>query len=443
MRTININNTVDEGKFGSFPIRVFICLFLVMTGVGYVLNGFGVIVPKLMQEWQLNPVQTGLINSYALIGTVIGAVAFGTIADRIGRKKVIIACTALLVVSAGLMAIAPNSTAFTAFRALAGLASGGIMPVLVALLGEYTPNRYRLTVVGGSYLGIQVGAIIATFLGMSIMLTQGWRILLHLFWVAILLIPVLYKLVPESLVYYKLHNKTGEIKKYLPQVNEGYVPQDGDTFELTTVNNERVSVSALFTDGRGFSTVMFMLMYGLGLVTIYTLNTWLPKIMMQLGYPMGSSIWLMTIFYLGAILGTLAVGRAADILGGKKVLAGSFILCAVAIGLLSVKWPFLILTVFIFVAGCAAFGAQNTANFFIPQYYPQTLRATAAGWGIGVGRIGSIIAPTLAGLILAQQLPMSMNFYLFAIPSVIAMVAVLAIQDKFSYNAQVQKKLDV
>jgi AAHS family benzoate transporter-like MFS transporter len=334
------------------------------------------------------------------------------------------------------MGIAPNIGAFGAFRAIALFAAGGIMPVLIALLGEYTPVRYRLTVVGSAFLGIQVGSILMSFLGMSVMMVYGWRVIYHLAWIFLILVPVVLLLVPESLVYYNNHNNMATIRKYLPQVNRNYVPEDDDSYEFTRVAKERVSVAALFTEHRGFSTIMLWIMYALGLLTVYILNTWLPTIITDLGYSLGSGISVATIFYFGALLGTLTVGRLADKFGGKKILSTGLFICALCILLLAINPPFIVIMIFIFLVGTAAFGAVNASNSWIPQYYPQSMRATAAGWGVGMGRFGSVIAPTFAGMILAQQFSMTINFAIFAIPCILAGIAVLLVQMKYSYDAQ-------
>ena len=136
---VNINTVVDEAKFTPFHWSVLIWCLLIIIFDGYDLVIYGVALPLLMQEWGLSAVQAGLLASTALFGMMFGAMSFGTLSDKLGRKKTIMICVAIFSGFTFLGAFASNPIEFGILRFLAGLGIGGVMPNVVALMTEYAP----------------------------------------------------------------------------------------------------------------------------------------------------------------------------------------------------------------------------------------------------------------------------------------------------------------
>lgn len=154
-----------------------------------------------MQEWSLSAVQAGMLAITALAGMMFGAMMFGTLADKIGRKKVIMICVVLFSGFTFASGFASNPTEFGILCFLAGLGISGVMPNLVALTFEYAPARLRATLVTTMFIGYAVGGVMAALLGAWFTPNFGWQIMFFIAGVPLLLLPLIWKFLPESLTF--------------------------------------------------------------------------------------------------------------------------------------------------------------------------------------------------------------------------------------------------
>ena len=160
------------------------------------------------------------------------------------------------------------------------------------------------------------------------------------------------------------------------------------------------------------------------LFMIYGLNTWLPQIMRQSGYSLGSALTFLLVFNLGAIIGTVVIALAADRVGSKPVILMTFLAAAVAVTLLSIKLPILGLYLLVAIGGAGTIGTQAFINAYVSKHYPVRMGATALGWSLGVGRLGSVAAPLVLGLIVGSTLGAGWSFYAIAIAGVIGALVI-------------------
>ena len=158
------------------------------------------------------------------------------------------------------------------------------------------------------------------------------------------------------------------------------------------------------------------------LLLVYGLNTWLAELMKDAGYPLGSSLAFLGTLNLGAIVGAISAGRAADRFGAKRVTSVGFLVGAVAIALLAVKPPQAVVFALLFVGGYGTIGTAMIVNAYVTEHYPAANRATAIGWSLGVGRAGAILGPTLGGILIGAGIALEWNFYVFAGVAVLASV---------------------
>jgi AAHS family benzoate transporter-like MFS transporter len=188
---------------------------------------------------------------------------------------------------------------------------------------------------------------------------------------------------------------------------------------------------------------MIWIAFFMSLLMVYGLNTWLPKLMIEAGYALDSSLTFLIVLNFGAIVGTLIVGRLADKWGPRKMLIPMYVVGAICIIMLGFSSNLFVLYVLVAVAGACTIGAQNIANAFVSQYYPPFIRSTALGVASGVGRIGAIVAPTLGGILLAASLPIQLNFLAFAIPGAIAATVLWFVSEKYAYYNQEENEKKV
>ncbi len=169
----------------------------------------------------------------------------------------------------------------------------------------------------------------------------------------------------------------------------------------------------------------------MNLLIIYAIAVWLPKLMQNAGYSIGSSLWFLVVSNIGAVVGAILGGWLSDKFEGKRILVAYFVLAFVSINLLGLKVDFLLLSLFVALSGATTVGTQIAANAYVSQYYPLSMRSTGIGWALGIGRSGAIVGPTFGGMLLAMNLPLHMNFLAFAIPGLIASVAMALVQTQY------------
>ena len=433
---VNINDIIDKARFAAFHWKVLIWCLIIIIFDGYDLVIYGVALPLLMQQWSLTAVQAGLLASAALFGMMFGAMIFGTLSDKLGRKKTIMICVTLFSGFTFLGAFASNPVEFAILRFIAGLGIGGVMPNVVALMTEYAPKKIRSTLVALMFSGYAIGGMSSALLGAWLVKDMGWQIMFLIAGIPLLLLPVIWKFLPESLAFLVKSNHHDQAKMIVTKI----APETQLTSNTQLILNESTTteapVRALFQQGRTFSTFMFWIAFFMCLLMVYALGSWLPKLMLQAGYSLGASMLFLFALNIGGMVGAIGGGALADKFHLKPVITSMFVIGAAALILLGFNSPQFILYSLIAVAGAATIGSQILLYTFVAQFYPTALRSTGMGWASGIGRIGAIIGPVLTGALLTFELPHQMNFLAIALPGIIAALAIFMVNLKASVAAQ-------
>lgn len=174
MRTIPVSEIIDVQKFNRFHLRVLLCCIFIIICDGYDMFMLGTIMPSLIEHWNISAVEAGLFSSYALFGMMIGALVFGPLADKLGRKKIILICTVLFSLFTFTSGFADTPTSFGVQRFAAGLGLGGVMPNLIAIITEYSPKKLRSTLVAIMFSGHALGGVVAALGAMYLIPNFGW-----------------------------------------------------------------------------------------------------------------------------------------------------------------------------------------------------------------------------------------------------------------------------
>jgi AAHS family benzoate transporter-like MFS transporter len=425
MQTIDVSTLLDGARFNAFHRRVLFWCSLIIIFDGYDLVIYGVVLPALMKAWDLTALQAGMLGSSALLGMMFGALFFGPLADRIGRRKVIMVCVILFSGFTVINAFARTPLEFAACRFIAGLGIGGVMPNVVALMNEYAPKKIRSTLVALMFSGYSLGGMLSAGLGMVLIPQWGWQSVFLVAVIPLLLLPLLVRQLPESLNLLLRQGRTGEAQALLQQAVPQYQAQAGDQLAMPAGQSGKASISQLVRDGRAVSTLMLWLAFFCCLLMVYGLSSWLPKLMNSAGYGVNSSLAFLLVLNFGAIFGAIGGGWLADKIGLNRVLLGFFALAALSLSLLGFRSPLPVLYLLIAIAGASTIGTQILANACAVQFYPPHIRSTGLGWAMGIGRIGAIIGPLLGSALHAAQLSLQLCFLAFALPGVIGVVAML------------------
>ncbi|MDA1535379.1 MULTISPECIES: MFS transporter [Bacillus cereus group] len=409
---------------------VFIC-WLAILADGYDLGIYGAVLPKLLEDksWALSPAHAGTIASYALFGMFIGAILVGTITDLIGRKWTLICCLALFSITMGLAAIAPSPELFGIWRFIGGIGLGGVIPTASALTVEYSPKKRQSFIYALMFTGYPLGIVLGAILSMLMLEGVGWRTMFGIGMIPLLLIPFIIRYLPESIQFLVSRNRQEEVDQILNRFQIEFYAKN-ETHQTPSNIRKKNGFLTLFSKEYIKATLLFWITYIMGMFLIYGLNTWLPQMMRQAGYPLGSSLSFLLMLNITAAIGALFAGAIADRIGAKIVISISYLMAAICIGLLTIKPSVTIIYLLIGLAGIGSVGITQILNAYVTQYFPSHIRATSLGWGLGLGRVGAIAGPILVGIIMTMQYDLVWNFYLFSFAGLLAAISVFFIPTK-------------
>ncbi len=345
---------------------VFVC-FLIAAIEGYDIQAFGVAAPKMVPELGLDPGQQGWAGSAAMMGLVLGALVGGWLADRHGRKPVLLGSVAAFGVFSLLTAMAHSYEALLWARFATGLGFGGAMPNLIAVAVEISKPERRAATVSAMFCGMPVGGAIAALIARLMGDGLEWRAIFVAGGVAPLaLLPVIVFLLPETR---PAHDPAAD----------------------------RNLARGLFAEGRAAATVLIWAAFMLTLVVLYLGLNWLPTLVVDKGHPPSEGFMAAMVFNIAGAAGSILVGAIADRLGWRGPLAVVYLALAAAMaGLAASDAPAAILA----LSGAVGFlvmGAQFSLYAVAPMLYPVHLRGAGAGTAIAVGRLGSIAGPLIGG----------------------------------------------
>ena len=435
---MNIISFFEQSKLKPFHILLILWLFMILMFEGYDVVIYGATIPFLKESWGISDMVAGSIGSYTTIGTAIGAVLFGLYSDRFGRKRIIILTTLLFSIFTMLSGFAPNAIMFTVCRVIAGFGFGGVMPNIASLISEYAPLKYRAAIISFVFCGYSVGAMGASFMGQALLPEFGWRPVYWIGAIPLLFTPFLLKAIPESLDYLLKNKQHDRIVKVVNKIQLS----TNATLDFTYQKREQAqksSVSALFTKKFAVTTIMFWLACFCTFILMYSLNTWLPTLMLQAGYNLSSSLMFVAVLQIGSIVGTLVLSNFIQKIGFKKVLIPLYLVGALSLALIGFSTNLYVAYFLIFLIGAATVGLQNMSNAFVAAYYPVETRSAALGSTMAFGRLGSILAPTYVAVLLTMNLQPQFNFIAIGIAAVFGMITLLFVNDKHADYQRVRE----
>ena len=426
-------NTGSRTGPNSLSLGILGICFIAVVAEGYDLFVYGAVVPSLLEykQWALTPQQAGFIGSLTPVGMLFGALVAGTVGDLWGRRKVVLFCVAWFSLAMGLCAISPSPEFFGFSRFLAGLGLGGCLPTITALIIEYSPIHRRNLNNALVFVGVAVGGVLAALLAIVVIPALGWRAMFFIgVFPLVTAVPLAYGFLPESIGFLIAKGRRREAEEVARRFNLS-LPQTAEYVRSEEATPDRrgtlAGMSTLFSGRYLVATILFWIMTFFSLLLIYGLTTWLPQIMREAGYSLGSALSFLLVFNLSSTVGLVLIAVLADRLGSKPVVAGVFIAAAASIALLSFQPPLLVIYVLVFMAGLGSLAVQPLVNAYVAGHYPASSRATALGWSLGIGRLGAITGPSYGGLVIASGLGLAWNFYAFAIPALVATLVTLLI----------------
>ncbi len=403
-RSIDLREEIEQLPLGRQHILLIAILALATLFDGYDVFVPAYVIPFAMRAWGLLPSEAGLLVSSGLVGFMIGSLANGALADRIGRKPVLVG--SLLFAAAGNLATvawANTYSEFLACRLLTGLGLGMILPVSVALINEVAPRRSANVLLGWAMAGWSIGGVVAALTGFALAPSQGWRSLFTVGGLAAPLGALAAVVLPESPRYLAIRGRQEAVREAVSRLASSEAGRYAHAaFTIAEDTGHRASYLRLLTPDVRAGTFIVWACSGLSLFSIFGLSSWTPQLMLQRGSAIGASFALSALLQFAAVVGGIGCGWAADRAGRDRTLTLTWSLGAVAVAGLALFGGQAADIVFLSVAGYCVMGAQTVLNNRTAALYDTEIRSTGVGAQLGIGRIGGILGPYVGGWI--QQL---------------------------------------
>jgi MFS transporter, AAHS family, 4-hydroxybenzoate transporter len=399
---VNVTRLIDDSPLTRFQIGVIACCALVNLFDGADTQSIGVAAPFIAAELGIEIANFKWIFSSTLVGATLGAATFGPLADRFGRKTLLIVAAVLIGVFTVLTALATSVPMLIGFRVLAGLGLGGATPCFIALTSEYAPARLRATLVTVMWAAFPLGGLIGGLLNSYLIPTVGWRAIFYIGGVAPLLIAVVLAVfLPESIKFLLARGKDADaVRRIVARFRFAGVTPDA-RFVIDEEQLPGMPVRHLFTEGRLPGTLLLWVPYfmGFGILTVVTL--WTPTLLRLNGISGAETAFVVAFNGLGAVIGQSSAGRLIQRFGILPVMLPGFVLGAAAtVGLGYAASSVALAATFVGLVGLfLGFGTAGVIAL-AAIIYPTPIRSTGVGWGMAMGRFGQIVAPFIAGTLL-------------------------------------------
>lgn len=385
-------------------------------------TAIAVALPALRAEFGFGLAGAAWVMDAYSLGFVAMLFLAGAMADRFGRRRLILASLIMMSIAMFMAGMAGSVIELIVSRFVVGIGIGTVLASMAALTAEYAPPRYRNFAVGFLQAGYPVGATITGFIVADRVATHGWQaMLLGAAFLCAISIPLVWMLLPESIEFLLSRQPKGALEKANGLLRAtGQRPLDALPPRVSEAH-QHPGVRSLFTQGRAFSTILLWMATIFGFMTLYFVISWIPKLAVEAGLPATEGIYAGAVYNIGAFVGVTAIGLAAMRFDLRHLILGYMLCAAVALVVFgSVSMPLFATLGTAFLIGVFVQGGFNGCYPLAANLYPAEARGTGIGWAMGMGRIGAVVGPMLGGVLLAAKVSLPVIFATFAVPVVLA-----------------------
>ncbi len=410
--------------------------FCVMLMDGFDYGIMSNAAPLIMKEWRISTAMFGPVFSVATFGWMIGAILFGAISDKFGRKKTLIAGAAIFTILTALVYFSSTLTHLLIIRFLIGVGVGGAVPVAMVLTSEYSPGASRAKSITIMFSGFVVGMTLGSYVAAAVMPMHGWRPLFLIgFFVPLPIIALLVIVLPESARWLALNGTTQAERRSLIRIIRQVDPritvdEDTDLIAAAASRQEKQSIRELFAGRLSWCTPLLWLFYLTSSLALFFIVNWSPQLLVLKGLTASEASSMVGTSGLFGIAGTILIGLWLDRTGFRwgffwpLLTIGFTALIGGATGSMLLVW--------LCINNFFMNGGHSILTALVPVLYPYKIRAQGSGIANAVARTGSIIGPVIGGFLISTGIEMTKLFYLASLPFVVC--AVLCFILGFQYD---------
>ena len=416
-----------EQDLDRLPLTRFHYRLIAVAGLGTLFDSMDVgiisfVLAALITAWHLNSIMIGVVASISLVGMALGAALAGTMADRLGRRRIFVLTLAIYSLATGLSAAAWAVWMLVVFRFVVGIGLGGELPVTSTMVTEFLPRKHR----GRGIVLLEsfwaMGWLIAALVAYLLIPRFGWRAGFLFGMLPALYILYLRRHIPESPRFLLRKGKFAEAHKVLTLVAGHEVAAAGVEQVVPTTKG---SFRELFHGGQTKKTIMLWVLWMAMNFAYNGMFLWLPSVLVTHGYSLVNSLKYTLIVTIVQLPGYFSAGFLVDRIGRKPVLVGYIVLSAAFAYLFGHAHG--VEQILLYGSALSFFnlGAWGVTYAYTVEQYPTINRGTGAGWAMGIGRVGGIVGPTIVGLMLTMKFGLGEIFGVFTAALLIAAITVV------------------
>ena len=405
-RVLDVVALIETRPIGPAQWTVIGLCALVAMLDGLDLQSIGLAAPAMGAQLRIAPQAFGMVFSAALAGLALGAFLLGPVADRIGRKRVLVAATFCFGVFTLATAYAGSLPELLTCRFLTGFGLGGAMPSFISLGSEYVAKARRTAVVSLLWAGFPLGGVVGGLLGSRIIPAYGWQSIFLVGGVLPILLSIILAIaLPESVSFLVATGKSRDrIGRTLRRIFPDVTTTHETRFELARESAPKATVLELFGSGRAAGTLLLWASFFFAFMILVTNSAWSPILLRRVGIAAEQSALALALFNFGSLFGSAAAGMLLNRFGILRVLPPTLVLGALAYAMVGWSAPsfgsvMMAEGLFGLLLGCASSGLIALSAI----YYPVAIRSTGVGWATGMGRFGSFVGPLAVGQMVGAQ----------------------------------------
>jgi AAHS family 4-hydroxybenzoate transporter-like MFS transporter len=423
MANVDVPAWIDRQPLSSLQLGI-VC----MCGAAVMLDGYdaqiiGFVAPALIQEFKVQPAALAIAFSAGLFGILVGCLLLAPLADRFGRRLLIVVSVCLFGIASLLTARAQSLHELDMLRFITGVGLGACMPNAAALTAEYAPSRMRGSLTIWMFTGFSLGALLSGLLAAQVAPVMGWRSLFVIGGVLpLILVLVMVMRLPESVRYLAARGRgsSGLIASILHRIHPDPTVTPESVFVVAEESRKGFLLPHLFTNGRAIGTVVLWAIFFLQLFDLFLLASWTPTILVSAGLSHSAAVFTGAMQQAGSVIATLLLGPIFDRIGFYRGLIPLLVLASIGVVAMgSVGSNLVALNAAALFAGAGIMGGQTAVIVVAGAFYPTFIRATGIGWAMGVGRVGAVIAPLLGAVMVASFWSPTQIFMVTSVPPLI------------------------